>query len=356
MTEKVSVAITFTADYCESGFQGVDSVIRNAHLIRDLHFVRFGHNGGQEELYDGWHEHLKRLGALGLEPTWHSMALDASKLKSLALVHIEPDLYVTESAFLTLLEDAAYPRTLFHKQQFAVSSILNVRAPLLTMHAFTHAFLAYGFLMVVLALDYLRALVSQGSYHRVVDLRAQLVTPTYPKQQRLAEAPLAWRWGWWWFGPSGSGIAPPTSGGTSCMQCPDARDQGMPFVLRTIRKHSGMGWGLWWWAGFALYYFSIALPWWTYVIGSYRPLWWMQRDMTNVWWISFYLLHCAVVGLCATKNMRFPYHVMALQTLVYPVFVTLSPLIFVYARWHTSQNAWDAPSPSGKKAPPDATQ
>ncbi len=337
---RVSAIITISAAD-ESPEQAVTSVLENQRFFEDLHIVKFGYSS-HAHLYNGWDQDLEDLKACGLDPVWHS-ELDVSKLRSRAAIEIEPDLRVCDGAFCTLFKDMETNTNCDH---FGVSSITYIR---LEDHKDPRAWieaLTYGFLLVVMMLDSLRSLANLSLYHRSVDLRGRLITTTWPNRVRLAPH-RGWVWytGWftWWFQ---SGISTSKHAGAACMQLPSQKDQGFALVLRTIKTHKHMGFGIWL-IGYLLYWLLFAWPIWTPFVNPHSRIgMWFARDMTALYWIIPYMLHTVVVGYIAWLYMEFPLRLLPLQVVLYTFYLTASPAIFLYARFHKPRGAWESNSTS----------
>jgi hypothetical protein len=348
-------AVISISEFNESPEQAVRSVLDNAkRYFCALHIVKYGYDT-TAELYPGFQADLQRL-APAVPVHWHSTADTlVTAVHGRALVHIEPDLCVKDGALKTLYEDMEKG----DKQNFAVSSITYVD----TTNApggpasgggttFVGAF-SFGFLLVILMFDTLRHIVTGFQHHRTADLRGQLVTITYPNRVRVASPP---RWWLWWLGTN---TATTKHGGAACIQIPS---QGWVFVLRTIKTHRGMSLlptlspfnpvgGAFWLTGFLLYYFLFAWPVWNYVLpdpstasSSSMIARWLVRDMSGLHWQVLYLLHTAVVGYVAWTNieiLRWNGLLLPLLVLGYTWYLTVSPLVILYGRFHTSRAAWD---------------
>jgi hypothetical protein len=324
----------------ESPEEAIVSVLESSHLFADLHLVKKSYST-KDNLYPTWHEDQARLKELGIDVIWHS-EFDPRLLKTRALVHIEPDLSILDGAFNTLTKDMdEYPNC----DHFAVSSVTVIdpsppleeegrkkglwwiSRPFDLIQSFS-----YGFLLVIMMLDSLRSILSLFQYHRKTDLRGQLVVGTWPNRVRMAPE----RNYMWWFG---TGRCWTRRGGGACVQRPGIKDQGIAFVLRTINTHSYMGIGIWL-LGYALFYACFALPFWNTFLNPYSRLGaWLVRDVFhNIFWQLWYLAYVFVTGYMAWQYMDFP--LLSLQVLLAPVYVTLSPLIFFYGRFHTSRASW----------------
>jgi hypothetical protein len=339
--EKVPLERRASAIICisaadESPEQAIASVLENQQFFEDVHIVKFGYSS-HAQLYPQWDIDLKELRVLGLDPVWHS-ELDTSKIKTRAPIYIEPDLRVSDGALTAMFADMEYNYNCDH---FAVSSITfielkNTRDPRAVLEVMT-----YGFLLVVLMLDTMRSMISLGLYHRTADLRCRLITGTWPNRVRLA--PLRnWVWyaGWvpWWLQ---SGISTAKSTESACMQLPSQKDQGWAFVLRTIKTHRYMGAGIWI-AGYLFYWFLFSWPFWTPLFNPASGIGkWMSRDMSAWYWLALYGLHTLIVGYVGTSYMQFPLRLLPLQVLLYTFYLTVSPVVFLYGRFHKPRVSWD---------------
>jgi len=320
--------------------QAIRSILENHQYFKDVHLVKHGYSS-HESLYPGFQEDLEKLRQAGLPVTWHS-ELDPPVLVTKAAISLPPDVRVTDGALSTLQQDMLKHGA--NCDHFAVSSVTYIeldegdeRNPRVWLEA-----LSYGFLLVILMLDTFRSIVSLFQYHRTVDLRADFLTVTYPNRTRIA--PDRW-WRWW----IGTGICYARRAGAACMQLPDPKDQGLKFVLRTIKTHRAMGIGGWI-LGFLFYYAFFSWPWWNNLIDPHSRLGsWICRDMTALYWQIPYLLHTAVVGWMAWQYFEFPLKMLPLQVLLYTFYLTLSPIIFFYGRFHSSRAAWVTAVTSNKK-------
>jgi hypothetical protein len=144
-------------------------------------------------------------------------------------------------------------------------------------------------------------------------------------------------------------------GGAACMQMVGDGDtngvsrgvfSGLSFVLRALKTHRHMGWRTlaFWAAPFALYYAVFALPWWMlFMDGRYRG-YLAAFIVRNAWhpaWVTLYTGHAAVGAALAWIYIRYPRPWMwAVHALLFPVYFTLGPLLYVYARFHVSHAAW----------------
>lgn len=323
-------AVIRISEFDESPEQAVQTVLENPQFFKDLHIVKFGYST-VEKLYPEWPTDLEALEKLGLSPVWHA-DLDLRKLETHAIVELTPDLRATDGALTALIEDMnKYGGSCDH---YAVSSITFVEyAKRPTPGVVLEALLSYGFLLVVLMMDTFRSAINLFQYHRTVDLRATFTMATYGERVRLA--PNRW-WMWWFF----TGTCTSKRGGAACMQVPSEKDQGLQFVLRTIKTHRSLGIGLWIF-GFALYYFFFAWPYWNYLVDPRTRLGsWLSRDMTALYWMIPYLLHTALVGWVAWQWIELPFRLLPLLIIGYTFVLTVSPIILFYARFHSSRAAW----------------
>jgi len=65
--------------------------------------------------------------------------------------------------------------------------------------------------------------------------------------------------------------------------------------------------------------------------------------MTALYWIIPYILHTALVGTYAWIHYgQFPMGVLPFQVLAYTFYLTISPIFFIYGRFHTSHASREA--------------
>lgn len=312
----------------------IASVLRNKQHIRDLHIEQRAHSQEATLNYPKAKEHLAELEAAGITLTWHS-EFNASKLQTQALVHMEPDLRVVEAAFLQLKRDMLERPDCHH---YAVSSMLQLKTDVYSYWELPW----YGVLFPLLMVDWLAWLWTWGQHARTVDLRCQLVQTTWGGRARLS------RQGWWrWW--IGTGVCRTAAGDVTCVQMPVLpKDRGRALVLRTIKDHAHMTWRKpWWLALYALYYFLFAFPWWTFLLaasedgttvgltGLASSL--AMRSFTNPAWVAVQLVHWTLVTYLLWAEIMLPANTEGVALLLYPVYLTLSPLFFLYGRFHSSR-------------------
>jgi len=327
MDRRVSIVVRISAAG-ESPEEAVKSILVNKAYFRDFHLVKFGHST-KEVFYPEWPAHLAQLKADGLEPIWHS-TLDLSLVKTQCIFSAAPDLDFKDGAIKQLLTDIEKNP---HCENFAVTSLTYVLQDQQghDVRLFIEGMLTYGFLLVIMMLDMMRNIISGFQHHKTTDLRARLVLETYPARRRLAHS---WSLLWWFR----TGICASRSGGGACIQAPAQKDQGFTFVLRTIKTHNKMGAGMWVF-GYMFYYFLFAWPFWNYFIRrEFFLAAWITRDITSILWLGAHLLHFAVVCYTYYLKMDLPYKIMAPVFLIgYIAFLTLSPVLFVYGRFHVAK-------------------
>jgi hypothetical protein len=342
---KIDIAINLT-EFNVCCKNAVRSVLRYPNHFAAMHLIQYGYST-TAELYPGWKEDLAKLTENGLAPIWHS-ELDANKLKSRAIIHLQPDGQLRDAALDALLQDMND----HHKNasHFAVSSVTNLE------HQSPRSIPFYGFLLVLAVFDSLRSFFLGFRYHKTSDLRATTTYITFPATVEFA----AYRWWAWLFFTR---ISPVQSGGAALQQIPDKKDAGASFVLRTIKTHNRMGIGLWM-IGFALYYALFAWPWWSSFFAHYKipyisklfsfilerepPIYGLVQVYllgykgvyVNLAWQVIQLLHLAFVGVIAYIYILFPYNGGAGLVLLYPFYLAAFPFLYVFSRFYVSRAAW----------------
>lgn len=327
---RVSVLIRIPSSN-PSPANAIGSVVNNTKHVRDLHLEQMGYSSEAVLSYPDATKDQQALAEAGVTVTWHS-TFEASKLKTQALIHLEPDVKVTESAFKQLKQDMlAYPQC----QHFTLSSILYLNTPRFSWWELPW----YGFLFPLLIVDSLANLFTLWQHARTVDMRAQLVQSTWPCRSRLA-APASW-WRWW----IRTGTCWTRAGGVSCVQMPfQAKDRGLSLVLRTVKQHRSMV-RVWWLLLFSVYYALFALPWWTLVLGTHQSAatdgflsWLLLRPvLADTFWLAVQLVHLALVVYASWGEIELPANAEGVAILLYPVYLTLAPAFFLYGRWYSSR-------------------
>ena len=338
-------AVISISEFDESCEQAVASILENPSYFDQLLLVKQGFSSLTEP-YKGFQADVGELEKLGINVSWQSQ-LNVAACKARAIVRLEPDVRVTDGAIKTLIDDMLEQSD--SKDHFAVSSILILdteKSPPLVES------MSYGFLLVIMMLDSFRSLFAMFRYNRTVDLRGQLLSISFPNRVRLA--PNRW-WAWW----IGTGICRTRYGGSAAIQMPDEKDQGVSFVLRTIKTHNHMGIGIWM-LFFFIYYALFAFPIWNWFLSPHSMLGrWLVRDMTALYWLIPYILHTALVAIVAWWSAEFPktyvpfagYRglLLPIQVLLYTFYLTASPLVLVYGRFHLSRAAWASATAAFKR-------
>lgn len=333
ISTKGSAVISISAAR-ESPKRALRSIIENHGYFADVHIVKHGYNS-QEVLYNGYETDIRLLTELKLAPQWHS-SLDTSKLATRAIVRIEPDVSVADGALADLFKDMIEHGGSY--DFFGVSNELILRPP---KNGFSLDFLAYGYLLVITVLDALRSLVSLWQYHKTSDLRATLVSVTFPNRVRVPTP----NWFRWWFLTR---IYPSRNGGTACQQVPK-RGAGWNFVARYIKTHNHMGIGVYWILFLILYVAVFGLPFWNLFVHPNSTIGlYIYRDLTSSIWIAANLVHLGIVGLLSLPRLNVP--LMGLLLLLYPLYLTTAPFVFLYARvFHSVGVGWRRPPAVLKK-------
>lgn len=297
----------------ESCERGLLSVKRNADRFADVHLVQLASNP-DTEYYPGYNKHLQELEANGVHVVRHSV-FNEQLLETLLLVEVPPDCDATTGAFDTLFNTLLASPSL---NEIAVSSQLSIEPASAPPAKILEALLFYGFLLVLLVFDTLRSAARLGRYSRSCDLRARRLSRVYPAHVRLPPD----RWYMWWFF---TGVARTRRGDATCVQVPP--DEGASLVMRTIKEHRHLTWWGVWWAGFWLYYFVGALPWWNGVLSGWGL--YFTRDISALYWSVTYVLHTLFAGILVWIYVdEYPYYLLVPHVLLYTVFLTLFPAMW----------------------------
>jgi len=303
----------------ESCRQAIKSILRSPKFFKDVHIVYQAFSGEDHSFYADYPEHRLALKEKGLEPILHSV-LNLQKYQTLLEIEIPPDAKVQHGTFMVGLDTMAYPSC----NEAGVSSQLSlVQYENTTPREYLEAFFFYGFLLPLLFLDGCRSLVRAFQYHRTCDVRFRRLSRAYPSTTRAPPN----RWFLWWIG---TGSAMSKRGHEACIQRP--RDQGISFVMRSIKTHRYLNWIGTWWVGLALYYVLFALPWWnlflspSWGLGSY-----IVRDITQLRWILWYLFHVFLLGMVSWSSVDdYPNYMLGPHVMLSSLFLTFLPgFIFI---------------------------
>jgi hypothetical protein len=349
--EERYAAIIEISEFGESPSAAIKSIVANPGYFKEVHLVQHGYSSSNVPYY-AWPSDIKALTALGLAPVWHAR-LDTDKVRAGAAVYIQPDAQVADGALSMLHEDMVYgAKNAKNQTHFAVTPITSIRLdrdkrrdPLEWILTLVDV-MSYGFLLVVMMVDWGRSLFNGYKYHPTFNLRAVCLFTTYP--QRVQQAPT--RFSWWLWNPNQCRAK---SGGSALLHIPKGKNTGLSFVLRTIKTHQMLGYGAWVF-GFIFYYWLFAWPWWNGLAFKGGPWGILQLLTRNPWgilqlltrnpwawyWQTVMVLHTLVVAIVAWTCMELPLGLLPLQVLLYTFYLTLAPLLLVYGRFHVSRASW----------------
>jgi hypothetical protein len=325
----VSVVITLDG-HNTSPYRALESVVDAASHVRDIHFELCGEADEKAVLaHPGVANLITKFGADAV--FWHPGFLDVQALRTQAVVRIQPDHVMLPAALLTLKKDLRrYPGC----THFALMGGLNLRPAGGTFFDT----LWYGFLVPLLVIDTMASWITLGQHARTVDVRAQLIYRTWPGHNRPPARPSWWRW---WFGTRTCWTRAATH---MITQAPGIRgtERGLPFVARTIKQHAHCRpWAIWWLAIYALHWVFVAILVSLALAGESTGVaaLWSDGRFTGT---SFAFLIAFVAYCIWSRAVSFPYYGEVVALFAYPVYLILSPLVFLYGRWHTSQSTLEA--------------
>jgi len=313
---------------------GLETIIRcKRYFGRRLHIVKEGFRP-LDDMTQGERDALEEA---GFEIIVHTKFDESKVTDRMAAIFIGPDLQVTEGGMQKLYTNMKNSN---HRHSyFSVSSNIKFEGQNdWRDHQNWINIGSYGFLLVILMLDLFRSILNLTKYHRTCDLRAQTLTHAYPNKKTFTRRPF---WGLSWI--LWTGVSGQNDGAADVLQIVSKTHSGWDFVFRTISQHAHMGlfnlkWGILFWTN----YFLFSWPWWSRFLPPIPDTHWyyqvatflLYRDMTNGFWIWFYSMQLVLVAICAWMYMDTPIHIATLsgQILLYPVYVALSPIIFLIGR------------------------
>lgn len=307
----VDVCITISP-FQESAEQAIRSVLRNQELVACVHIC--SKRQFENDL----------LAQVKCPIEWHTDGgdIDESRIRSQVLIRIPPDVQVLPAAFHTLLQ--RIEKRTKAKRNFGMSSITVIESDKLSLGQFS-----YGFLVVLLIFDWLRYAFTFGQYPRGCDVTAHLVGIDFPNKRSLSHVPRFATW-------CGTQTDRIVYDDTACQQIPSEQDQGLKFVVRTIKTHPYLGIGMWM-LFFAIYYLVFSLPWWNVLVGRDG---WFYRDLWgNPMWFTLYGLHTGFLFFLVGRHMSFPNGQLHFGCLFYVLYLTFFPLIYVISRFFVVSQA-----------------
>jgi len=305
----------------ESCRNAIKSILKAPKFFEDVHIVFQAFTGDDHSFYPDYANHRKELIKLGLDPILHS-TLNLQKYQTLLEIEIPPDCKAKPGTFMSGLDSMAYPSC----NEAGVSSQLSlVQFEDTTAKEHLEAFCFYGFLLPLLFLDACRSFIRAFQYHRTADVRFRRLSQVYPSTNRAPSD----RWFLWWIG---TGISISKRGHDACIQRP--REQGISFVMRTIKTHRYLNWIGVWWIGLGLYYVLFALPWWNFILS---PTWglgsYIVRDIFQLRWILWYIFHILLLGMVTWSSVdEYPNLMLGPHVLLSSFYLTFLPLFIVICK------------------------
>lgn len=312
--QKVAIVLQISS-YEEDATPVLQSLTKLKDYFHELHIVYPSSS----------HLDMKAFSDLKDKIVTHEEELITSALStSLLLIYVQPDHAIEEAAFTQLIEQAIEKRT--SCDHYAVRGKLdcqNIKYPFLL-----------GFLWLVAVFDQFRTWANCWGYHTREDLRATKITPHFPSGTTVYAYKHAWFFSYW------SRIASiQYAEGYSLMEKP----KDALFVLRYIYNHPHLSvTNVGWWLFYLVYYFGFALPWWNVFLNepAYREAsirssvyilvyWIAYRNVFNPFWLCLWVFHIVIAMWIVSSRFK---HAHLMWIFLMPLYVTLSPLIFLVAK------------------------
>lgn len=310
-------AVIQVSDYREDCSAGIESVVRLKEYFRELHIIL-------PRKYEIPDSGRTSLAPLEVHTHYEEFAQGSLNKDTLLLVHIQPDQKVEEKALETLLESAH-----LHRQS---CDHYAVRGKIDCEQQKRHYLL--GFVWFIAYMDWFRTLFNWWGYHRTDDLRATKVVPSFPHHSVIATYQHAWIFAIF------SRIASVEYINDTSLSSEPRDDL---YVFRHILTHAHMGISnIPWILSYLVYYFLFSLPWWNLFLdapqyteasirsSAYILLYWIAHRNPAGW--IFTVLWCIqIIVMMIIISKRFK-HVNLSWVFLMPLYVTLSPLVFLVGR------------------------
>jgi len=313
----------------EDATRAAQTVARNQSSIGQVIVLR---HGAKPDPEPGWTKLITH------QPIEWMAVLDENEIRHSAVVEMPADLWADEQAFKDLkisMNDYGGPlRDCWMRggcDQFAVTSSIFID-PETPLSFWGSSFFWYGYLMFWIFQDWISYGFKWFQHHRSVDLRARAANPYWASRKtRVMLAPRRCFRDW-----CGSKTRRPVSAPEAqCMICPTTNDQGFSFVARIFQNQYGPAWNVWllpWAVGFAIYYWTFALPWWNLFVSPATWGWWLQRaEFFTTLPLFFYAIHSVAMIVLSLSYLQLPYNSIFLLAVLYPIHLTTLPIFFFVA-------------------------
>jgi hypothetical protein len=326
---RVAAVITLS-EYHEDMTVGLQSVLKLREYFTEVHIVypKGYPNAPGKSDFNGmpYHAHYEELTVAALAG-------------ALLVVHVRPDHGVDEPALVELLESAQENRR--SCDHYAVRGRVDC-------DGLTRTYLL-GFVWLLSYMDWFRTWLNWWGYHSVYDLRATKVVPEFPSGCIVPRYRHAWLFAVWsrvaWVRYSDQSLVvkpslrpPPSAGGEAKPK--SSEDFFVPQIIYT-HPHISV-WNVTWLVAFAAYYVCFALPWWNlyfenvaYTQLFVRPSlyaawsWILWRNVLHPVWLALWGIQ---IVLCMWIVARRYKHASLGWVFLMPLYLTLSPLVFVLVR------------------------
>lgn len=313
------------SEYGEDARHAFHSVAANASEFKQLYMVCPSFEEGREP-FQGYEECAALLKECGV-PLRVVGELDTRSLPKDVkgrLLEIHPYAVHRKGAFplLDKRTELVLRPGYEHVRHYGLTSILDVaedEEKTLT-HSMWDALTGYGFILVMHWIDMFWRVYSRGKYYTERDMQAHMVVNTY---QRTYVPSLSWPDRIW-----NRSTLPAHSGRstTICRTPPTMSGWGLARYLVGI--HKKQTWGLWWLVFIFVGYYWFGLPWWNALSTSATAV--FVRPMFGPLNVVLYLLNTAVLVFGTHHSLRVPQ--LLVLSILFPVYVTLYPLFWLYAR------------------------
>jgi len=194
------------------------------------------------------------------------------------------------------------------------------------------ALCGYGFLLITFYLDMWWRVWSRGKHYMMTDVRVDMVCSTYKRKfiPRVSRFARIWD----------NEQAPCNYGGDAAILRPEPKMRGFALARYLVNTHNKQVFGgLWMFVFFAFFYYWLAYPWWN-LLAIPGASSFLARPVLAPLNIIIYLLTTGTLYMSSSYYLILPHQ--GLLCALFPIYMTLYPLFWLYARLYRPKDTWNA--------------
>lgn len=196
---------------------------------------------------------------------------------------------------------------------------------------FWHAISGYGFLLITFYIDMWWRIYCFGKYYLESDVRTSFVCSTYNRKfiPRLSLFTRVW---------NNEQVASRYAGDSAVLR-PESKMRGFKLARYIVNTHNKQVFGgAWLFVLMFGFYFWLAYPWWNHLTipGASQML---LRPVFGPLNLVLYLFNAGMLYMGSSYYLILPHQ--ALLCILFPFYLTLYPLFWIYARLYRPKDTWN---------------